>query len=482
MLRTFTLFAILLWGFSLIAHAQSQNPDRTINMEVQRILKRQSQNNMPAAKGTARQERLIGSSRYSTLVFQSPLKIIDSAYYKYNSYTRGSDLDNRMLITYLDITSEGMRTAARPYPVNNLSMFIYPDNATIQYDSANYFAYQSDGSLLNDYRLTRVYTSALLTMQYVRETRYAATPAIVTTDRYSYDYDSAHRLVYAAYLPDNPLMTDDYAMYRKYSGNLVIKDSIPRYWPQQIEYIYDTNDKLVQLRTYKVMTPFALQLSRRETFTYDTNGLLYTWMRETSLNNIMRPEYIDTFRYQGNNISYHSNHYGWNDSTASWEGTGTIERSYYNAGNNLDSLLVENVTATSRNPASKTYYTYTAYNHFDKIKTYNYKASGYSTTPDEIRNFYYELYDPTGIRRISKNTLHASIYPNPAKEALFISFNDLPKSPTEVRIYNLNGQVIQQTVMQQSQSRISLQNLTPGTYIINLENNDGSQRMQFVKY
>lgn len=71
-----------------------------------------------------------------------------------------------------------------------------------------------------------------------------------------------------------------------------------------------------------------------------------------------------------------------------------------------------------------------------------------------------------------------SIYPNPAKDKLYIENESL--AIRAVQVFNLQGkQVLQQKEL--IDKRIQIQNLTKGMYILQIETNQGKFHQKFIK-
>ncbi len=73
-----------------------------------------------------------------------------------------------------------------------------------------------------------------------------------------------------------------------------------------------------------------------------------------------------------------------------------------------------------------------------------------------------------------------TVYPNPARSTLNISFEKTLKSDTEVKIYNLVGQVQKDVKVVQNINSVSIdiRNLNNGTYLVQFINADGKMTTQ----
>jgi hypothetical protein len=83
---------------------------------------------------------------------------------------------------------------------------------------------------------------------------------------------------------------------------------------------------------------------------------------------------------------------------------------------------------------------------------------------------------PLGVN--TKNTLSASIYPNPATNVLNINSLETIKS---IKIYSLLGQNVLEKISKNIVENIDISSLTSGTYIINIESEGKKYTTKFVK-
>lgn len=68
-----------------------------------------------------------------------------------------------------------------------------------------------------------------------------------------------------------------------------------------------------------------------------------------------------------------------------------------------------------------------------------------------------------------------SVYPNPAKSEITISYPTLGK--TTANVYTVNGTLVKSVLLNNSQTRVSLDNLSKGMYIITLTGHDKAQKL-----
>lgn len=80
------------------------------------------------------------------------------------------------------------------------------------------------------------------------------------------------------------------------------------------------------------------------------------------------------------------------------------------------------------------------------------------------------------------NKLNVSIYPNPATDILNIQSEELFPDNTTAIIYDVAGKRVLNTVLQNSNfNKINVSNLSSGVYILQIDNQNGSQSLKFIK-
>ncbi len=77
--------------------------------------------------------------------------------------------------------------------------------------------------------------------------------------------------------------------------------------------------------------------------------------------------------------------------------------------------------------------------------------------------------------------LNFSIYPNPVQDQLFIRLEDI-STAVDIKIYDLQGRVIQSFQANQKEIPLDVSNYHPGMYFIKLTNSSNQQKtMKFIK-
>ncbi|MEA3448787.1 MAG: T9SS type A sorting domain-containing protein, partial [Bacteroidota bacterium] len=86
---------------------------------------------------------------------------------------------------------------------------------------------------------------------------------------------------------------------------------------------------------------------------------------------------------------------------------------------------------------------------------------------------------PVGIENTPLPNIEFSIYPNPAKDILYVTTS---YTKGEISIYDINGKLIQKQAIFNNNGEISVSNLSAGTYTVVLTNKNGEVGVQkFVK-
>lgn len=432
----------------------------------------------PSQRGTVLADRLIG---YSFTYDQT----VDSARFKYNSDARGSNLDNNVLSTYMDVPVD-YTYEQLPYP-----LAIDRSNPSLKFDTA-FLVYTEEDTIRNNSLLTRSYAADRVSTEVSRTDDYYNGLHYLEHKRADFTYDAAGNLVTAqGYNDTSAGLTGSFEpvtfWYYNYVSGRIARDSSvginsgnaqPEY---NVNYTYNSAGKLVQLVS-RYFNGSTYVNSAEENYTY-LNGKLSTHLGRRYDNGTWINSNADTFTYQGNNLTYNSS-YTWDPNTGTWI-YGNVTNSYYNVSGNLDSQLVSVTLAGSPlQLSSKLTYTYTSFNHFNRLAQYIYNGSGFDPVPDAQAVFFYETYNATAIKNTASRTSNTiSIYPNPATDVLNIRFKETPKSPVTVRVYNAAGQLLQfSAVNAASAVQVLVGTLAPGTYFVEAGDNAGTQRQMFVKF
>lgn len=87
----------------------------------------------------------------------------------------------------------------------------------------------------------------------------------------------------------------------------------------------------------------------------------------------------------------------------------------------------------------------------------------------------------SGINEVSRN--HFFIHPNPVKEELLITTSDNQLTTTNFKVIDLLGRVVKEENLPEHRkvNSISVSELVPGVYFLSIQNENGTDRLKFVK-
>lgn len=464
------------------AQATTKNPflkKRQLNPITQGILQRQSP--PPAQRGNAIADRLIGWTIYNDGALS------DSAYYKYNGTSRGSALDNNVLVSYIEYGYDPIYDAQAPYP-----LAISRSAPASKYDTGYIVTIEND-TVTNATLTTRGYTGNLLALQYYKSYSLNNGTAYYYFNRQTYNRDAQGNLTTIKMANDTSAALngsfEEMALGNyKYSGTRILNDSVGYYYSgvltpsENTRYTYDASGNMT-MAIRQIQGGSGWEDNKQHIYTYTADNKLKTDLSQYKNSaNAWENDQVDSFTYVGNNLTYNSSS-AWDDNTTTWA-YGQRTKSYYNAQGNLDSQLVDDVMGSSVDPSEKLTYSYTSFNHYDRLNVYYHDGTAFSTVPDATLKLYYETYNaPTAINAPELATNSISIYPNPAKDVLNIRFKEAPKNAVNVRIYNAMGQLMQNASLSAgSNAQVPVAGLVPGNYTVEISDNATSQHLSFVKY
>ncbi len=149
---------------------------------------------------------------------------------------------------------------------------------------------------------------------------------------------------------------------------------------------------------------------------------------------------------------------------------------------------------STKTPLSDTAYlmaNVTGSNGFDNLYTIN-LSTGTATLVNRIgkgialRNIAVRLAPISTSVKDVPQTLQAALYPNPANNDLTISFNNQKGSRVNVAIYNLQGQLVYKNVYESVvgdfNKTMNVSDLSNGTYLVRISNDEESAVKKFVKF
>lgn len=439
--------------------------------QVTNILSRQA--SRPSNKGTGIQERLIGYALYADNVKS------DTAHFSYRSNSRGSELDNTNLSSYLaygyyyEFANSGFPPINFPYVHDTRKPSILYDSAYRQQPASNYTS-----------TTTRQYGPGIISAHEVH--RYSG-PRIYTTDQ-QLQFDAADRLTHLSITEDGQLSYDQYFFYNA-AGNPEM-DSLRQLTSnattmaplEKILYSYNAAGKLTHLSRMIDDPNYGWYGKDEKSYTYNISGLLETYLLQHRANATSQPiNYeLDSFSYQGADLSRQVI-YTWNDTFGTWNSL-ILSDKYYNTANNLDSTIDYIAASGTMQPMEKYTYTYTPMMHYNQINVYTPTNGVLGSTPAYVYQFYYESYNhATAVQPVMQAISQIKLFPIPAKEVLHVSCPDKTGSLMLLRIYNALGLLVEERTMSGNEVTIETDQLAAGHYILEATRNGASERHAFIK-
>lgn len=94
-----------------------------------------------------------------------------------------------------------------------------------------------------------------------------------------------------------------------------------------------------------------------------------------------------------------------------------------------------------------------------------------------------EVTTTTGIESMISRMEQISVYPNPAKEKLYLSLANSENTDITLQIYNLSGTLLKNSTFLYSNSPVEMDisNLKKGAYFIRVESSGAAQKVKFIK-
>ena len=102
-----------------------------------------------------------------------------------------------------------------------------------------------------------------------------------------------------------------------------------------------------------------------------------------------------------------------------------------------------------------------------------------SVVSDSTNSIFLYKMGTTGIKS-TPSTINALVYPNPAKDVLFVKVNDATKDEINLEILDLSGRVIKSTSVM-SDGSINISDVQIGTYILRINTPKGSANKLWIK-
>lgn len=85
--------------------------------------------------------------------------------------------------------------------------------------------------------------------------------------------------------------------------------------------------------------------------------------------------------------------------------------------------------------------------------------------------FVLEMDETVGLNDVENSKFEFTLYPNPANEYFYVSFDNPHRTKTSIAIYSISGRLIQRQETDLNTTRVSTENLTKGVYFVELNGN-----------
>jgi hypothetical protein len=312
----------------------------------------------------------------------------------------------------------------------------------------------------------------------------------VAYQKYEYTHDANGNLTQEFYY-DWDKSASQWGAHRKFeniydaNGNLTQclgygwDESTSQWFAASYKYecTYDANGNIIQDLEYEwdesASKWFAL---RKHEYTYNANGnmtqeIYYDWVESTSLL-VAYNKYEGTYDANGNMTQ--EIYYIWDESTSQLV-TREKHEYTYDLSYKLSNLIL---------PKWFKWYDWFTYNKSffvnKQIKAYSYRWNATDNTfvQDQKNILYYSEQNVTNVDK--KETENMSLYPNPAKDKVFIQ---TPKNVTisKISVYTFSGQWIREVNAAKAITEIDISDLAKGIYFIKCETNKGIRMAKLIK-
>ncbi len=114
--------------------------------------------------------------------------------------------------------------------------------------------------------------------------------------------------------------------------------------------------------------------------------------------------------------------------------------------------------------------TFTSYNNIKTRTTYDYNKAAQT-----VSNYFYEEYDPTGIKD-NWNNIKATIFPNPMTNGFYMHIDEAATSDMNLVIADLSGRLMLQQKITDPLTMVPASDLSPGIYIVHVAGKDHAKR------
>ncbi|MCE3229947.1 MAG: hypothetical protein K0S32_4498 [Bacteroidetes bacterium] len=188
----------------------------------------------------------------------------------------------------------------------------------------------------------------------------------------------------------------------------------------------------------------------------------------------------------GSSDTYSASSNGVTENGSLWTigaGTGTLVLPGYTLTNVLlvESNITGVITTTSGNfnYGGKIHSFYSAATKFELFSVSSFTLDGDAFMDGKINAIYVPA---AGIGTYAKNDFAFTVFPNPAKDQVTVSFNDYLKEEKELVVYNLLGEQVKHSEVRcwETQTTLNLENLKPGIYYIEVKSSSSKGTKKII--
>lgn len=419
-----------------------------------------------AAKPTALTQRLLATSSYEAGALS------DSSRYYYSTLARGAAHDPKNPYSYDNFFSPITGLQVPPNNVNIRIQYIQPDsvrtfslNGPGGFQRYTYNSANKPTLVYNDFGFYR--------------------------DRYQISYNAAGDDVACDYyqdstfglpLPGLVLNTTQRSVFN--AQHRVVSDSIANEMgsgiapSQRLLWSYNAANRVIGA-VQQDWDGAAWASSARAVVTYLANGLTQKVQYEEWDGTAWMPNYIDSFGYNGNNPSYTYNGYSFYDSDSGSLQPGGYYTYHLNTAGNWDSATSYYYEPDSMGflQDGKFVIGYNSYQNWDTIlEFYDDDGDGViDPMPAYVTHYYYQTYDPAGVKDAPTALSTFTLAPNPTTGLLRMTWN-ASAAPARYSLTDLQGRTLSGGPVMAGASRmeLDLSGNVPGVYILMLTASDGT--------
>ena len=328
-------------------------------------------------------------------------------------------------------------------------------------------------------------------------------------DSYTYDVSgNLLKIIYQRWSIYNWVNSDKYIYALDASGN-----RLSHVWQRWNTVISNWENKTRVIYTYDVSGNMLLRFNQNwdleigvwiditsGSYTYDVSGniigaLLTAWNKTTGT---WKKHYKFTYTYDASDHLLAEIHEKWNTGINNWVNELRMTFTYETAGNRLSQL--EQMWNTGLNDWTNSFKTDYEYNYnsqkiiaiqhewsgvwipitFGYIELYIFNNHLTSTNGYKVEAYYSSYSLGIEDKDVKSNGSASFCSPNPANE--LINVTNHYKKEASLKIYNMNGQQINEKLLGAGNNEVSVQNLTPGIYLFVMQSENSRIQNKVVVY